>query len=552
MKQFESIATTVSVAAYANSRLCGRFDDPAPPLIIFYTFQVERWSGQRDCAVGDESCTIVGDLSNFAVQYALHEELARFRAVKNGVGTALSPASELALSIIPNAGLAVRSNKTGRVLRAVDERGRPISARVLDARLRRRARLFARDHRGTEPAARLIHALRRTVPRIARKVGGRVAAPKGARRARRLSVRLQRVAQSGDDPEPAPPLADSTHEYHFVDAPRGPPRGSDNPNVRFVRGGSIAFHEEPVPYESTSSSLRSRESAVARPYSRFRADVDTDAAGGDNDRYRCGGRYHGMDEWRLAQTLGTRAPSSRRRSSHPARTVRGLEDRGAVALRAARPATDVSNGSSSSDAPLRRYFTTKAAAAYCSLTPEGLRSAMQRGLVRPAGRRGGGRHFMWRIEDLDAYLVGVAPQVGSAASVGVQGGAVGPAPVAEPGAHPVTFGVGGVCREGSGGAPVTTPPVLLAGGESPEGSGEVRFGEAPSSRTAVMSVEEAAERLGIHRATLGRMIADGSGPPARRVGSGRRARILIHRAAFEEWLSTGEEPARRRRGRRSA
>ncbi len=50
---------------------------------------------------------------------------------------------------------------------------------------------------------------------------------------------------------------------------------------------------------------------------------------------------------------------------------------------------------------------TTRAASYCGYRTTGaLRKAMLRGQVAPAGRRGGKGTWMWRREDLDAFLVG--------------------------------------------------------------------------------------------------------------------------------------------------
>jgi excisionase family DNA binding protein len=73
---------------------------------------------------------------------------------------------------------------------------------------------------------------------------------------------------------------------------------------------------------------------------------------------------------------------------------------------------------------------------------------------------------------------------------------------------------------------------------------------APAEAPTIISIEEAASMLGVHRATLGRMIRDGEGPPARRVGGGRRARYIIDRDAFLAWRKTSEPPLPQpRRGR---
>src|SRR5579872_2642371 len=55
-------------------------------------------------------------------------------------------------------------------------------------------------------------------------------------------------------------------------------------------------------------------------------------------------------------------------------------------------------------------MTTKVAAAYCGFkNARGLISAYRRGKVRPYGRRGGTGAFVWRREDLDAFLRGESP-----------------------------------------------------------------------------------------------------------------------------------------------
>jgi hypothetical protein len=52
-------------------------------------------------------------------------------------------------------------------------------------------------------------------------------------------------------------------------------------------------------------------------------------------------------------------------------------------------------------------MTTGLAANYCGYRDaSALRQAARRGLVRPAGRRGGARDLVWRRSDLDAFLCG--------------------------------------------------------------------------------------------------------------------------------------------------
>ena len=60
---------------------------------------------------------------------------------------------------------------------------------------------------------------------------------------------------------------------------------------------------------------------------------------------------------------------------------------------------------------------TSLAAQYCGFrTPRGLLSAFRRGKVWPVGRRGRTGTFMWRREDLDAFLRGEQP-MGAALAV---------------------------------------------------------------------------------------------------------------------------------------
>jgi len=53
------------------------------------------------------------------------------------------------------------------------------------------------------------------------------------------------------------------------------------------------------------------------------------------------------------------------------------------------------------------YLTTTAAALYCGFKTTGaLRKAAREGRIAAAGRRGGSGTWMWRREDLDAFLCG--------------------------------------------------------------------------------------------------------------------------------------------------
>jgi hypothetical protein len=56
------------------------------------------------------------------------------------------------------------------------------------------------------------------------------------------------------------------------------------------------------------------------------------------------------------------------------------------------------------------FMTTALAARYTGFAnARGLLSAYRRGRVRPWGRRGGTGAFVWRRDDLDAFMRGVAP-----------------------------------------------------------------------------------------------------------------------------------------------
>jgi hypothetical protein len=56
-------------------------------------------------------------------------------------------------------------------------------------------------------------------------------------------------------------------------------------------------------------------------------------------------------------------------------------------------------------------LTTRAAAAYLGYrSPSSLRKAAFDGKVSPVGRRGGGGPLVWRVSDLDEFLIGRAPQ----------------------------------------------------------------------------------------------------------------------------------------------
>lgn len=59
---------------------------------------------------------------------------------------------------------------------------------------------------------------------------------------------------------------------------------------------------------------------------------------------------------------------------------------------------------------MTRLLTTPDAAAYCSITPSGLRKAAARGEVRSAGRRGGRGVRMWDPAELDRYLAAETPK----------------------------------------------------------------------------------------------------------------------------------------------
>src|SRR5579863_4738735 len=60
--------------------------------------------------------------------------------------------------------------------------------------------------------------------------------------------------------------------------------------------------------------------------------------------------------------------------------------------------------------PFSPYLTTTAAAAYCGFrTSSALRKAAREGRIAPAGRRGGSGTWMWRREDLDAFVCGRTP-----------------------------------------------------------------------------------------------------------------------------------------------
>src|SRR5579863_168513 len=60
-----------------------------------------------------------------------------------------------------------------------------------------------------------------------------------------------------------------------------------------------------------------------------------------------------------------------------------------------------------SDITHGHVMTTRVAAEYCGFrNSRGLISAYRRGKVRPYGRRGGTGSFVWRREDLDAFLRG--------------------------------------------------------------------------------------------------------------------------------------------------
>ncbi|WP_039794909.1 helix-turn-helix transcriptional regulator [Komagataeibacter europaeus] len=47
-----------------------------------------------------------------------------------------------------------------------------------------------------------------------------------------------------------------------------------------------------------------------------------------------------------------------------------------------------------------------------------------------------------------------------------------------------------------------------------------------------ISLSEAAKRIGVHRDTLRRLIANGDGPPAIRIGR----RIMVQVSHFHDWL----------------
>jgi len=57
------------------------------------------------------------------------------------------------------------------------------------------------------------------------------------------------------------------------------------------------------------------------------------------------------------------------------------------------------------------YLTTAAATAYCGFkTASALRKAHLEGKVHPAGKRGGTGTWMWSVEDLDRFLIGLPPR----------------------------------------------------------------------------------------------------------------------------------------------
>jgi len=61
--------------------------------------------------------------------------------------------------------------------------------------------------------------------------------------------------------------------------------------------------------------------------------------------------------------------------------------------------------------PASPYLTSAEATAYCRFkTSSALRKAYLEGKVRPAGRRGGTGTWMWSVEDLDRFLLGLPPR----------------------------------------------------------------------------------------------------------------------------------------------
>ena len=57
------------------------------------------------------------------------------------------------------------------------------------------------------------------------------------------------------------------------------------------------------------------------------------------------------------------------------------------------------------------YLPTTAAAAYCGFKTSGaLRKAHLEGKIRPSGRRGGTGTWMWAVEDLDRFILGLPPR----------------------------------------------------------------------------------------------------------------------------------------------
>lgn len=127
----------------------------------------------------------------------------------------------------------------------------------------------------------------------------------------------------------------------------------------------------------------------------------------------------------------------------------------------------------------RSLLTTAEAAAYCGFkTPGALRKAHLERRVLPAGRRGGKGTWMWRREDLDAFLCGRRP--GEALHDGVD----------QEAQH--------VRREGTGdGQAPRVPPVAARGGPRPGRDAHAAGGRAPQGGRGrpSESVEDAIRRI---------------------------------------------------------
>lgn len=163
----------------------------------------EIWSSLSGTYVGADYCVFDGRLSNAQAEHAVYQYCDDHRETAHDDDVALSELAIVALQTIPDVGIAMCSTRTRRARRAFDVVGTPISVRVLERRLRRRAREFVRRNRSHPEARTLLRALRSGVPRVGQPVIRR--APRGAVRARRV-VRAARPSSASvrGDPEPEP------------------------------------------------------------------------------------------------------------------------------------------------------------------------------------------------------------------------------------------------------------------------------------------------------------------------------------------------------------